>query len=75
MPSKEISFWINERWYDALSKHLKNETLEEHLEDVVDQMCNQLPEHEYERISQRSGRRIKQTSRPLKPPDASLYFM
>ena len=27
MPSKEISFWINERWYDALSKHLKNETL------------------------------------------------
>ena len=51
MPSKEISFWINERWYDALSKHLKNETLEEHLEDVVDQMCNQLPEHEYERIS------------------------
>ena len=51
MPSKEISFWINERWYDALSKHLKNETMEEHLEDVVDQMCNQLPEHEYERIS------------------------
>ena len=51
MPSKEISFWINERWYNALSKHLKNETLEEHLEDVVDQMCNQLPEHEYERIS------------------------
>ena len=51
MPSKEISFWINERWYNALSKHLKNETLEEHLEDVVDQMCNQLPEHEYEHIS------------------------
>ena len=52
MPSKEISFWINERWYNALSKYLKNETLEEHLEDVIDQMCNQLPEHEYKRISQ-----------------------
>ena len=51
MPSKEISFWINERWYNALSRHLKDETLEEHLEDVIDQMCNQLPEHEYERIS------------------------
>lgn len=51
MPSKEISFWINEQWYNALSKHLKDETLEEHLEDFIDQMCNQLPEHEYERIS------------------------
>lgn len=52
MNSKEISFWIDERWYDALSKHLKDETLEEHLESVVDEMCNQLPPREYERISQ-----------------------
>lgn len=52
MSSREISFWIDERWYDALSKHLKDETLEEHLEDVVDEMCNQLPQREYERISE-----------------------
>ena len=51
MSSREISFWIDERWYDALSKLLKDETLEEHLEDVVDEMCNQLPQREYERIS------------------------
>lgn len=51
MSSREISFWIDERWYDALSKHLQDETLEEHLEDVVDKMCNQLPQREYERIS------------------------
>ena len=51
MPSREISLWIDERWYDALSKHLKDETVEEHLEEVLDQMCNQLPEHEYVRIS------------------------
>mgnify|MGYP001515239819 CR=1 FL=1 len=51
MSSREISFWIDERWYDALSKRLKYETLEEHLEDVVDELCNQLPEREYERIS------------------------
>ena len=51
MSSREISFWIDERWYDALSKRLKDETLEEHLEDVVDEMCNQLPQREYERIS------------------------
>lgn len=52
MSSREISFWIDERWYDALSKRLKDETLEEHLEDVVDEMCNQLPQRVYERISQ-----------------------
>ena len=51
MASKEISLWIDERWYDALNKHLKDETLEEHLENVLDELCNQLPEHEYERIS------------------------
>ena len=51
MSSREMTIWIDERWYDALSRHLKDETLEEHLEDVIDEMCNQLPEHEYERIS------------------------
>ena len=30
---------------------LKGETLEEHLENVLDEMCNQLPQQEYERIS------------------------
>lgn len=51
MNSKDITLWIDQRWYDALSKHLKDETLEEHLEDVIDEMCNQLPQREYERIS------------------------
>lgn len=51
MSSREISIWLDERWYDALSKHLKDETLEEHLENVIDEMCNQLPRQEYERIS------------------------
>lgn len=51
MSSREISFWIDERWYDALNKHLKDETLEEHLENMIDEMCNQLPQWEYERIS------------------------
>lgn len=52
MASREINLWIDERWYNALSKHLKDETLEEHLEDVIDEMCNRLPEHEYKRISE-----------------------
>ncbi len=51
MSSREISVWIDERWYAALSRCLKDETLEEHLENVLDEMCNQLPLQEYERIS------------------------
>lgn len=52
MSSREITIFLDTRWYDALSKHLKGETLEEHLEDILDEMCNQLPLQEYERISQ-----------------------
>ena len=47
----DITLWIDRRWKDAIEKHLKDETLREHLEDVLDEMCNQLPECEYERIS------------------------
>ena len=51
MSSREIVLRLDERWYKALNRHLKNETLEEHMEDVLDELCNQLPQHEYERIS------------------------
>ena len=48
---EKIVLWIDRRWKDAIEKHLKDETLQEHLEDVLDEMCNHLPEREYERIS------------------------
>ena len=47
----DITLWIDRRWKDAIEKHLKDETLQEHLEDVLDELCNQLPECEYKRIS------------------------
>ena len=47
----DITLWIDRRWKTAIEKHLKNETLQEHLENMLDELCNQLPEHEYERIS------------------------
>lgn len=50
MNSKDITLWIDERWYDALNRHLKNGTLEKHLEKTIDEMCRQLPQQEYERI-------------------------
>ena len=50
MNSRDITLWIDERWYDALTKHLKGKTLEEHLENVIEEMCNNLPRQEYESI-------------------------
>ncbi|MBE7003899.1 MAG: hypothetical protein E7425_06390 [Ruminococcaceae bacterium] len=52
MSSREIVLWLDERWYAALERHLKNETLPERLEDYIDELCNHLlPDYEYEQIS------------------------
>ena len=48
---EEIVLWLDRRWKKAIDKHLKGETLQEHLETVLDELCNQLPQREYERIS------------------------
>lgn len=47
----DITLWIDRRWKDAIEKHLKGETLQEHLENVLDELRNQLPEQEHKRIS------------------------
>lgn len=52
---REISLWLDERWYAAINRQLKDETLEEHLESVIDELCNRLPERVYD-LAQRSGR-------------------
>ena len=49
--SVEIILWIDRRWKAAIEKQLKDETLQEHLEEVIDELCNQLPGREYARIS------------------------
>lgn len=48
---EEIVLWLDRRWKNAIEKHLKGETLQEHLKTVLDALCNQLPQSEYERIS------------------------
>lgn len=48
---EKIVLWIDRRWLTAIEKHLGGETLKDHLEDVLDDFCNQLPEREYARIS------------------------
>ena len=55
MASREIVLWLDERWYDALERHLRGETLRDKLENYVDELCNQLPSYEYEGITLRTA--------------------
>ena len=48
---EKIIVWLDHRWKEAIEHHLKDETLQEHLENVLDELCNQLPKREYARIS------------------------
>ena len=67
---EEIVLWIDRRWRVAIEKQLKGETLQEHLDNVLDELCNRLPDQEYTRISNEiqeelasCGRRWKQPAR------------
>ena len=54
MSSREIVLWLDERWYNALERHIKGETLQEKLENYLDELCNNLlPNYEYEQISKK----------------------
>lgn len=51
MGSREIVLWVDERWYDALEKQLRGETLQDKMEELLDGLINKLvPEDEYKRI-------------------------
>ena len=52
MASREIVLWLDERWYDALERHIKGETLQDKMENYLDELCNNLlPDYEFEQIS------------------------
>ena len=52
MADRDITLWLDERWYDALERHIRGETLQEKLENYLDELCNNLlPDYEYEQIS------------------------
>ena len=53
MNSRDITVWLDERWYDALSRQLqkKDTTVEDELNAYLDEMLNQLPAPVYERVS------------------------
>ena len=51
MNSKALEIWLDERWYKALSQQLENETVEEKLDNYLDELISQLPEHVRKKIS------------------------
>lgn len=53
MDSRDITVWLDERWYDALARQLKKKdtTIEDEVNSYLDEMLNQLPAPVYERVS------------------------
>lgn len=51
MDSREISVWLDKRWYAALSRHLDGGTVEDQLDRYLKELISQLPKEEYDQIS------------------------
>ena len=49
--SREITLWLDERWYEALSRQLEDETVEGKLNDYLDNLISLLPTHIYDKIN------------------------
>ena len=52
MSSREIVLWLDERWYQALSHQLEDETVEGKLNDYLDNLISLLPTHIHDKISE-----------------------
>lgn len=50
MSSREITLWLDERWYQALSQQLEADKLEDKLNEYLDDQINLLPTPVYEKI-------------------------
>lgn len=50
MGSREITLWLDERWYQALSQQLEVEKLEDKLNEYLDNLISLLPTPVYDKI-------------------------
>jgi len=50
MADRDITLWLDERWYDALEKHFPG-SVQEQMEELLDERINRLPQEVYEQIS------------------------
>lgn len=51
MSSRALEIWLDERWYQALSRQLKDEAVEDKLNSCLNELIGQLPEHVRDKIS------------------------
>jgi len=51
MDSREVSVWLDRRWYAALFRHLDSGTVEDQLDRYLKELISQLPKEEYDQIS------------------------
>ena len=52
MSKKMLTLCLDERWYDALCRHLRGASVEDKLEAYLDALIDQLPDQVCRRISQ-----------------------
>lgn len=52
MSSREITLWLDERWYQALSQHLEVKKLEDKLNEYLDDLISLLPSQVYDQITE-----------------------
>lgn len=73
MNSRDITVWLDDRWYNALSSQLKKKdtTVEDELNNYLDAMIDQLPERVRERISREIW---KEDQRQREAAEASRRF-
>lgn len=50
MSSREITLWLDERWYQALAKQLEVRAVEDKLNEYLDDLINLLPTDVYDKI-------------------------
>lgn len=51
MSSREITLWLDERWYQALSQQLEVKKLEDKLNEYLDDLISLLPSQVYDQIT------------------------
>ena len=64
----DITLWIDRRWKDAIEKHLKGETLQEHLENVLIRCATSSRSRNTNASVPRSTQRMPQSVKRGRPP-------
>lgn len=71
MSSREIALWVDERWYQALSRQLKDETVEDRLSSCLNELIDQLPVYVRDKISNEI--RVEQQKQKQEIEDSKKY--